>query len=269
MTRLLLADAIPLDPDRERKRKRQALQRRTRIGQGGVLERGKRSRGALGVGTVEAKLAALDGGKSGARHMICEACREPFAPQRRWARFCSTACRMAAYRERPRVTHAAPGRGTARALKLLPGTSAGLCDHRDALVVGETGVLLVISLDQRVAKVILDYCQAAFEGSPILKQLIVSRTHDAIELSNGISIEVRPVSFRKLRGPTYVAVICDELAFWYTDSGYANPDTEVLAAVRPGLLTTRGPLILASSAYAKRGELWDTFRKYYGPDGAR
>jgi hypothetical protein len=158
--------------------------------------------------------------------------------------------------------------GKSKAMAVLAAYIAGLCDHRDALVVGETGVLLVISLDQRVAKVILDYCQAAFEGSPILKQLIVSRTHDAIELSNGISIEVRPVSFRKLRGPTYVAVICDELAFWYTDSGYANPDTEVLAAVRPGLLTTRGPLILASSAYAKRGELWDTFRKYYGPDGA-
>jgi hypothetical protein len=68
-------------------------------------------------------------------------------------------------------------------------------------------------------------------------------------LSN-INIEVRPASFRKLRGPTYIGVIADELAFWYTDSGYANPDIEILAAVRPGLLTTRGPLIMASSPYA-------------------
>ena len=47
-----------------------------------------------------------------------------------------------------------------------------------------------------------------------------------------------------------------------------NPDVEVLAAARPGLLTTRGMLITASSPYAKRGVLWDTFRKHYGPDGS-
>jgi hypothetical protein len=45
----------------------------------------------------------------------------------------------------------------------------------------------------------------------------------------------------------YVAVICDEAAFWYQDSSYANPDVEILNAVRPGLMTTRGMLVLASS----------------------
>ena len=86
-------------------------------------------------------------------------------------------------------------------------------------------------------------------------------------MTNGISIEVRPASFRKLRGPTYVAVICDELAFWYTDSAYANPDIEILNAIEPGLATTGGPLILASSPHARRGALWDTFKRHYGPDG--
>src|SRR5262249_135528 len=52
------------------------------------------------------------------------------------------------------------------------------------------------------------------------------------------------------------------------DDVYANPDSEVIAAARPGLLTTRGPLIMASSPYAKRGVLWDNYRKHYGPQGA-
>src|SRR5262245_34301931 len=143
----------------------------------------------------------------------------------------------------------------------------GLCDHSDALVPGEKGILLCVALDQRVAKIVLDYCQAAFERSPILKQLIANRTQDALELTNGISIEVRPVSFRKLRGPTYVAVIADELAFWYVDAVYANPDIEVLNAVEPGLATTGGPLILASSPHARRGVLWELFKRHYGPDG--
>jgi hypothetical protein len=42
---------------------------------------------------------------------------------------------------------------------------------------------------------------------------------------------------------------------------------EILNAVRPGLATTGGPLIIASSPYAKRGVLWSTHRKHYGPDG--
>ena len=39
---------------------------------------------------------------------------------------------------------------------------AGLCDHCDALVPGERGVLLCVALDQRVAKIILDYAEASF-----------------------------------------------------------------------------------------------------------
>jgi len=158
--------------------------------------------------------------------------------------------------------------GKSRAMAVLMAYSAGLCDHSDVLVKGERGIALCVAVDQRVAKIVQDHCAAAFETSPILRQLIANRTQETIELSNGISIEVRPASFRKLRGPSYVAVVADELAFWYQDSSYANPDVEILAAVRPGLLTTRGPLILASSPYAKSGVLWDRYKRHFGPKGS-
>src|SRR6516165_5712470 len=157
--------------------------------------------------------------------------------------------------------------GKSRAMATLACYLAGLCEHPDALVPGERGVLLCVALDQRVAKIVLDYAEASFERSPILKQLIASRTADALELTNGITLEARPASFRKLRGPTYVAVIADELAFWYVDTAYANPDVEILNAVEPGLATTGGPLILASSPHARRGVLWDVFRRHYGAGG--
>jgi hypothetical protein len=157
--------------------------------------------------------------------------------------------------------------GKSRAMAVLAAYITGLCDHSEALVPGERGVLLCVALDQRVAKIILDYAQACFERSPILRQLVASRTADAIELTNGVSLEVRPASFRKLRGPTYVAVIADELAYWYTESSYANPDAEILNAVEPGLATTGGPLILASSPHARRGALWEVFNRHYGPQG--
>ena len=157
--------------------------------------------------------------------------------------------------------------GKSRGIATLATYIAGLCDHSDALVPGERGVLLCVALDQRVAKIILDYAEACFERSPILKQLIAGRTADALELTNGITLEVRPASFRRLRGPTYVAVIADELAFWYVDAAYANPDVEILNAVEPGLATTGGPLILASSPHARRGALWDVFKRHYGAGG--
>lgn len=158
--------------------------------------------------------------------------------------------------------------GKTRAMATLATYIAGLCDHRDVLIPGETGVMLCLAQDQRIAKKILDFCQEDFERSPILKQIVVGRTQDALELKNNIRIEVRPASFRKLRGPTYIACICDGLAFWYVEESYANPDVEVIAAVTPGLLTTHGPLIFASSPYAKRGVLWDIYRKHYGANGA-
>jgi hypothetical protein len=157
--------------------------------------------------------------------------------------------------------------GKSRSMATLASYIAGLCKHQ--LVHGERGVLLCIAPDQRQAAIVLEYAAAAFEQSPILRQLISNRTADTLELTDGISIEVRSASFRRLRGPTYVGVIADEAAFWYSDEFSSNTDSEILNAVRPGLATTGGPLIIASSPYAKRGVLvGDTpqaFRKEWRP----
>jgi hypothetical protein len=142
---------------------------------------------------------------------------------------------------------------------------AGLCEHD--LDLGERGVALLIAPDQRQAKIALDYATATFEASPILRQLIGNRTQDELELKNGIAVEVRAASFRRLRGPTYVAVFADEAAFWPADEWSSNPDVEILNAVRPGLVTTQGPLFIASSPYAKRGVLFETFKSNYGAGG--
>jgi hypothetical protein len=127
-------------------------------------------------------------------------------------------------------------------------------------------VILVIAPDQRQAQISLDYISATLEASPVLSQLIESRTQWVLRLSNKIDIEVRSSDFRRLRGPTFIAVVCDESAFWYNEAS-ANPDDEILAAVRPGLATTGGPLFMISSPYARRGELWRTFNRHHGPSG--
>src|SRR4051794_10404161 len=155
--------------------------------------------------------------------------------------------------------------GKSRAMATLACFLAGLCEHD--LAPGERGVGLLVAPDQRQAKIALDYATAVFEGSPVLSQLVANRTQDELELKNGTSIEVRAASFRRLRGPTYVAVIADEAAFWYSDEFSSNADVEILNAVRPGLATTGGPLIIASSPYARRGVLWDVYKRHYGANG--
>ena len=145
---------------------------------------------------------------------------------------------------------------------------SALCDHRDTLAPGETGVCLCLAQDSRISQKLLDFVQENLERSPVLAQLVVGRSQDTLQLKNNITIESRPASFRKLRGPTYVAVICDELAFWYVDDFYVNPDVEILAAAKPGLMTTHGPLIMASSPYAKRGVLYENYKRHYGPNGS-
>ena len=83
-------------------------------------------------------------------------------------------------------------------------------------------------------------------------------------------IEIGTASFRSTRGYTYAAVLCDELAFWRSDETSLNPDVEILRALRPGMLSIPGAvLIMASSPYAQRGELYTTFRKHFGKDDAR
>jgi hypothetical protein len=158
--------------------------------------------------------------------------------------------------------------GKSRAMAVLMAWLAGLCDHRGTLAPGEVGVCLCISRDQRVAKIILNYIEGIFSDSPVLRRLIKNRTQDTLELSNKISIEVRPCNRVSLRGPTYIAVVADEVAHWHTSVDYADPDIEILTACRPGLMSTSGPLIMASTAYAQVGVLYDAFCKHYGPEGS-
>jgi hypothetical protein len=158
--------------------------------------------------------------------------------------------------------------GKSRAMAVLMAWLAGLCDHRGVLAPGEIGVCLCVSRDQRIARIILNYVEGVFTDSPVLRRMIKNRTQDTLELSNRITVEVRPCNFRTLRGPTYVAIVADEVAHWFTSTDFANPDVEILASVRPGLMTTRGPLIMASTAYAQAGVLYDAYRRDYGPDGS-
>lgn len=156
--------------------------------------------------------------------------------------------------------------GKTRAIGVLASYLAGCVDHRDVLGPGERGILPVMAASVLQASQAFHFIQGALEGSTHLSRLVDTITSDTISLISGVDIQVRPASFRTIRGISAVAAILDEVAFFRSDDS-KNPDEEIIRALRPSLATTGGPLICISSPYAKRGALWKTFKRHYGAGG--
>ena len=81
-----------------------------------------------------------------------------------------------------------------------------------------------------------------------------------------------PLRFCRLRTErsedTPCSALLDELGILADGQGSSNPDREIVNAVRPAMATVPASrLILASSPYGKKGELWDTYQRYYGKPG--
>lgn len=136
----------------------------------------------------------------------------------------------------------------------------------DRLVKGETGVVQLIAVDRRQAKVCLSYLRAYFE-QPLLAQMVAKSTAEGLELTNGLAIEITTNDQRSSRGRTVVAAVFDEVAFWSAENS-ANPDQDVYNAVKPAMATIPGAMLIGiSSPYARRGLLWNKHKKHYGKPG--
>jgi hypothetical protein len=160
--------------------------------------------------------------------------------------------------------------GKSRILALIAAFLATLKDYGPYLAAGEVATIAVLAADRSQARSIFRFVLGFLRSAPLLDQLIVRRDAETIELSNRVTIEITTASFRSTRGYSYAAVLADEVAFWRSDETSANPDVEILRALRPGLASIPGSMLLiASSPYAKRGELYNAFRRHYGKDDAR
>jgi hypothetical protein len=141
--------------------------------------------------------------------------------------------------------------------------------YAEYLQPGERATILVIARDRRQARNAFRFVRGFLTEVPMLKHLVERETDEAFDLANGVTIEIATASFRSVRGYTIAAALLDELAFWDHDDS-AEPDHEILDAIRPGMVTIPGSLLLcASSPYARRGALWDAWQRHYGREGDR
>jgi hypothetical protein len=137
-------------------------------------------------------------------------------------------------------------------------------DYRAHLAPGERATILVLATDRKQAQVIFGYIRALLGEVPMLARMVQREAAESIDLDNRVTIAVGTASYKSTRGYTFAAVLCDELAFWPTDDS-AEPDYAILGAVRPGMATIPGAVLLcASSPYARRGALFDAFARHFG-----
>lgn len=156
--------------------------------------------------------------------------------------------------------------GKSRTLALI-GVYLACCeDWRENLAPGELGFIRVLANNRPNAHAIMGYTKAALRH-PKLVPLVVKELAESVELLGSVAIEVGTASIGAVRARTIVAALCDEIAFWEADEESANPDREILNALRPAMLTVpRGMVLAASSVYARKGVLWDAYRQWYGRD---
>ena len=138
-------------------------------------------------------------------------------------------------------------------------------NYRPYLAPGERAIIVILAADRTQARTIFGYIHGILHSSPTFEQYIINETKERIELSTQVDIEIHTASFRTIRGRTIVEALADEISFWSSDG--SNPDKEIIAAIRPAMVTIpHAMLCMLSSPYAKRGVLWEYYREHWGND---
>ena len=158
--------------------------------------------------------------------------------------------------------------GKSRVAALVAVHLACFKDWSGVLAPGERGTVMVLAADRPQARVVFRYIVGLLDSVPALARLVDRRRRDSIDLHNGVSIEIHAASYKSVRGYTLLAVVADEVAFWRSEDS-ANPDREILDALRPGMATAPGSkLIVISTPYSRRGEVWRAYDRFHGQEDA-
>jgi hypothetical protein len=114
----------------------------------------------------------------------CETCGGPFQSRRRWSRYCSATCRVAAHRARASVTHSEPQGAGAQAPKSSPGTSTPRCSDEPA-----AAAVTSVTQDNPAVGIVPDECwpgvyHIRFRDGRLSDMVNLTRAKDALASLN-------------------------------------------------------------------------------------
>jgi hypothetical protein len=155
--------------------------------------------------------------------------------------------------------------GKTTAAALIATYLAVFRDWRPYLTPGERAHVVVISQSLKTARVPLGHIRSYFQAVPLLRQEVVAERAEELDLRNGVTIGTWPCTYRSTRGLTIAAAVLDEVDYWWQES--VNAAEEVVASVRPGMMTLPGSKLIAiSSPYTPTGWLYRFFQQHWGRD---
>jgi hypothetical protein len=138
-------------------------------------------------------------------------------------------------------------------------------DHQARLAPGEEAIVVVCGPDREQAAGPFGYAAGIIRGSPLLAGELVKETTDSLEFEHRSRVEIVTSAYKTIRGRTIAGAVVEEAAFLPSE-GSALPDEKLFAAIKPGLLTLNGRVIVISSPYLRQGLLHDLYVRYFGSD---
>jgi hypothetical protein len=124
----------------------------------------------------------------------------------------------------------------------------------------------VIATDRRQARVIHKYARALLVKVPAFAQLVDRETDDEIALNNSVTLDSKPL-------PSAACAATPASPRCATRSRSGDPTSHrpirtPRSSRHCARRWRRSPALAASSPYARRGSLFDVYRRYHGQDGA-
>lgn len=140
--------------------------------------------------------------------------------------------------------------------------------HEKHLRKTERGHIVLMAQSLKAVNEAMLLARAKIAEVPQLREQVDGEpTASEIRFKNRMVLSIWPCTFTSIRGLSIPVAILDEVGVWDVEG--ANPDREVLAAIRPAMATFKRPLLVKlSTPWAKAGVLWDDFDKAWGQDDA-
>jgi hypothetical protein len=150
---------------------------------------------------------------------------------------------------------------------LLASHASAMFEGAGLLRPGERAAVMCLASDRDQAKIVLNYTREMFAQVDLLKGMVTRETATGFELHNGVDITIATNNFRAVRGKPLLLGILDEAAFYHSDDS-ASPDKATYDAIKPGMASIPGSMLIGiSSPHQKSGLLWSKYKKHYGKPG--
>lgn len=137
---------------------------------------------------------------------------------------------------------------------------------RSSVAPGEDTVVPLLASDRRQARAALSYV-GAFNALGEVLPYVFGEAKEVIAYKSGLTLEVATASKSATRGFASPSACADEIAWWQSPEDGANPDHEVLTALRGSLGRVHDSLLVVlSNPAAPKGELHAAVQDFYGVD---